>query len=115
MKGIVVGALILSLGLAESVLSASATLPVAEAGVVKNREVRQQKRIGQGVRSGELTARETAKLEREQAKIGADRQKALADGTMTKKEKAKLTREQNRASRHIYRQKHNAQKQPGAK
>ena len=31
------------------------------------------------------------------------------------KEKAKLTREQNRASRHIYRQKHDAQKQPGAK
>jgi len=88
---------------------------LAEAGVVKNREVRQQTRIAQGVKSGELTAKETAKLEREEAKIEKDREKALADGTLTRKEKAKLTREQNRASRHIYRQKHDAQKQPGAK
>lgn len=88
---------------------------LAEAGTIKNREARQQKRIEQGVKSGELTAKETAKLEREQGKIEADREKALADGKMTKKEKAKLTREQNRASRHIYRQKHDAQKQPGAK
>lgn len=87
---------------------------LAEAGVIKNREVRQQRRIEQGVKSGELTARETARLEKEQGKIEADREKALADGKMTRKEKAKLTREQNRASRHIYRQKHDAQKQPGA-
>ncbi len=88
---------------------------LAEAGVFKNREVRQQKRIEQGVKSGELTARETARLEQEQAKIEADREKALADGTLTGKEKARLTREQNRASRHIYRAKHNARKQPDAK
>lgn len=86
------------------------SLPLAEAGPIAKREVRQQKRIEQGVKSGELTAKETAKLEREQAKIEADREKAWADGTLTKKEKARLTREQNRASRHIYRQKHDAQK-----
>lgn len=92
-----------------------AGLPVAEAGVIKNREGRQQKRIGQGVESGQLTAKETAKLERQQGKIEADREKALADGKMTRKEKAKLTREQNRASRRIYKEKHDAQKQPGVK
>lgn len=91
-----------------------AALPLAEAGPIKKREVRQQKRIAEGVKSGELTARETAGLEREQAKIEADRQKALADGTLTKREKARLTREQNRASRHIYRQKHDAQKKTDA-
>lgn len=90
------------------------SLPLAEAGVIKEREERQQKRIQQGVTSGELTAKETARLEREQAKIEADRQKALSDGKMTKREKAKLTREQNRASRRIYRQKHDAQKQTKA-
>ena len=92
-----------------------AGLPLAEAGVIKNREERQQKRIAKGVESGQLTAKETAKLEREQGKIEADREKALADGKMTRKEKAKLTREQNRASRRIYKEKHDAQKQPGAK
>ncbi|MBI1999690.1 MAG: hypothetical protein HYV46_01850 [candidate division NC10 bacterium] len=75
----------------------------------------QGKRITQGVESGQLTAKETAKLERQQGKIEADREKALADGKMTRKEKAKLTREQNRASRRIYKEKHDAQKQPGAK
>lgn len=90
-------------------------LPWADAGPIKNREERQQARIDQGVKSGELTAEETAKLEKEQAKIEADRQKALSDGKLSRKEKAKLTREQNRASRHIYREKHNADKQPGVK
>ena len=86
-----------------------AGLPTAEAGEIKNREERQQGRIAEGIESGQLTAREAARLERGQAKIEADRQKALADGTLTKKEKAKLTREQNAASRQIYRQKHDAQ------
>ncbi len=84
--------------------------PLAEAGVIKKREERQQKRIAEGIENGELTAREATRLEGEQTKIEADRQKALSDGTMTKREKAKLTREQNRASRHIYRQKHDRQK-----
>ncbi len=87
-----------------------AGLSSAEAGVIKNREERQQKRIAEGIESGELTAKEATRLEAGQAKIEADRQKALSDGTMTKREKAKLTREQNRASRRIYRQKHDAQK-----
>ena len=92
------------------------TVPnLVQAGPIKNREANQQKRIQQGVNSGELTGKETTRLEKEQGKIEADRQKALADGTMTKKEKAKLTREQDRASRDIYRLKHNARKQPDAK
>lgn len=90
-------------------------LAPADAGPIKKREERQQARIDQGVKSGELTAEETAKLEREQAKIKADRRKALSDGKLSRKEKAKLTREQHRASRHIYREKHNADKQPGVK
>ena len=86
-----------------------AGLPAAEAGEIKNREERQQGRIAEGIESGQLTAREAARLERGQAKIETDRQKALQDGTVTKKEKARLTREQNAASRQIYRQKHDAQ------
>jgi hypothetical protein len=86
-----------------------------QAGEIVNREQRQQERIGQGVQSGELTAKETQRLEREQGKIEADRQKALEDGKMTKKERARLHQEQDRASRHIYKQKHDGQKQPGTK
>ena len=76
---------------------------------VTKRQVHQQERIKQGVKSGELTPRETRRLEREQGKIAVDKAKAKSDGVVTPSGRAKLTREQNRANRHIYRQKHDAQ------
>jgi hypothetical protein len=74
---------------------------------VAKRQLKQQARIEQGVKSGELTAGETKRLELQQAKIRADKRKAKADGVVTPAERAKLAREQNRASRKIYRMKHN--------
>ena len=74
---------------------------------VTKRQVKQETRIGQGVKSGELTAGETRRLERQQKKIAVDKSKAKADGVVTPAERAKLTHEQNRASRKIYRMKHN--------
>jgi len=75
---------------------------------VTKRQVKQHARIEQGVKSGELTAGETKKLERQQAKIAVDKRKAKADGVVTPAERAKLTREQNRASKRVYKLKHNA-------
>ena len=77
--------------------------------VVKERQENQQKRIAGGVKSGELTAAETKRLEAREVKIQHDKQEAKADGVVTTKERVKLHREQNRASRSIYRQKHDAQ------
>lgn len=74
---------------------------------VTKRQVQQQARIREGVRSGELTPGETRRLERQQAKIAADKQKAKSDGVVTPKERAKLTHEQNKSSRRIARLKHN--------
>jgi len=88
--------------LAASVASAQTATPH-----VTKRQLRQQARIEQGVRSGELTPRETRRLELQQGKIQADKRKAKADGVVTPAERAKLAREQNRASRTIYRLKHN--------
>ena len=79
---------------------------------INHRQREQQHRIGQGVQSGQLTAGETRRLERQQRHIQATKRKDKADGTVTPQEKAQLTREQNRASRHIYRAKHNARTQP---
>lgn len=76
---------------------------------VRERQANQQKRIAGGVESGELTARETARLETREAKIQHDKHEAKADGVVTAQERVKLHREQNRASRAIYRQKHDAQ------
>lgn len=81
---------------------------------VDKREANQEARIQQGVSSGELNARETARLERGQAHVRTLEDKAKADGTVTNKERAALRHAQNRQSKRIYRQKHDAQKAPAA-
>jgi hypothetical protein len=84
---------------------------------VGQRRENQQDRIAQGVKSGQLTAGETAKLENQQRGINqqvrADR--AANGGKLTAGEKAQVNREQNRASRNIYNKKHNARTQGVAK
>jgi hypothetical protein len=83
---------------------------------VGQRRENQQDRIAQGVKSGQLTAGETAKLENQQHAINqqvhADR--AANGGKLTAGEKAQVNREQNRTSRNIYNKKHNARTQGGA-
>ena len=76
---------------------------------ITRRQVNQQERIGQGVKSGELTPKETEHLEAREARIQHDKKKAKADGQVTPAERAKLQREENHTSRAIYRQKHDAQ------
>jgi hypothetical protein len=91
---------------------------IASTGIIKAqvatksttaRQVEQQERIAQGVNSKELTRHETARLEREQRKIQIEKKVAKADGTVTPKEKRFLKRQQNKASRDIYKQKHDGQ------
>ena len=81
------------------------------------REENQQDRIAQGVKSGQLTAGETAKLENNQRAINqqvkADR--AANGGKLTAGEKAQVNKEQNRQSKNIYNKKHNARTQPGTR
>lgn len=80
---------------------------LAHAGRVGRRQVRQQKRIHQGIMSGELTRRETGALEREQHHIQRAKRVALRDRQVTPREGFRIDRMQDRASRHIYRLKHN--------
>jgi len=54
---------------------------------VTHRQINQQARIKQGVKSGELTKGETRKLEREQAKIQHDKKVAKSDGKITPQER----------------------------
>jgi len=74
---------------------------------VDRREVRQQARIQQGVKSGELTKGEANRLERGQTHVDRLENHAKADGKVTPAERARLARAQNRQSRRIYRLKHN--------
>ena len=74
---------------------------------IDKRETRQEDRIQQGAASGTLTARETQRLEKEQAHIDKMQDRAAADGQVTKKERAKITAAQHEASQDIHRKKHN--------
>jgi hypothetical protein len=76
---------------------------------INRREYQEQRRINQGIRSGELTRREAGRLEAGMAKIKTDERFARMDGTVTPRERARLDRELNRESRGIYRQKHDGQ------
>lgn len=77
---------------------------------INGRERRQQQRIYTGVRSGELTSRETYRLEREQVRINHQEARFRRSGDgLSPGERLRLEREQNRASRDIYRQKHDRQ------
>lgn len=83
---------------------------VLAVGEVKAREENQGRRITQGVQSGQLTTNEAARLNKIEGRLETNRQKALADGKMSPWEARKLNRQENRASRKIYRAKHNAKK-----
>ncbi len=74
------------------------------------REARQEKRIEQGVKSGQLTDKEAARLEKREEHLKAQEAKAKADGVVTPQERAKLEREANRDSRAITREKHDRQR-----
>ena len=94
-----------------TVLSAAMLLPVyaQQTPEVAKRKERQQARIAQGVKSGKLTPRETANLEKKEAKINREtkRDRAANGGKLTAGEKARINRQQNRVSRKIYDKKHN--------
>jgi hypothetical protein len=106
LKTLAVGATlaIASIGAFAQAASAPAATPR-----IDQRQANQEKRIDQGIATGELTKHETKRVEKEQAVINKAEDKAKADGKVTKKERAHLTRMQNKASKDIYRQKHDAQ------
>src|SRR5580765_7539694 len=74
---------------------------------IDQRQDRQERRIEQGVRSGELTPREAARLERGQARIRQMERQALADGHISRRERAAIDREQEKQNELIAKLKHN--------
>jgi hypothetical protein len=78
---------------------------------IQQRKNDQQGRIAQGVRSGQLTARETGHLERREASVNREEHamRRADGGHLTAGDKAALTRRQNSISRSISKDKHNGQ------
>ena len=110
-----------SLILAPATLVAQSTPPTAPSPkppvtgqTIQERKTDQQERIAQGVKSGQLTAGETAKLEHQEAGINKEEKgmRAEDNGHLSAADKALLTKQQNRESKRIHREKHNAKKRP---
>ncbi len=75
--------------------------------VISNRQHRQERRINQGVRSGQLTRNEAHHLRNDGRRISREKSVAKANGRVTMNERRHLRREENRTSRAIRRDKHN--------
>ena len=110
--------------LSATLLTLAGVLAVASASQADTRHTRdpgvnarqhnQRERIQQGVKSGELTRRETGRLVEEQRDVRQLERAYKSDGTLTGAERRDLNHEQNQASRDIYRQKHDEQERPPA-
>lgn len=103
-------------GIAAFVIAALPALALAQAAPgntatpnIDKRKAEQQKRIDQGVKSGQLTERETASLQKGQAKVQRMEDKAKSDGVVTDKERKKIAHEQEKQDKRIEREKHDRQ------
>src|SRR5437879_13474833 len=93
----------------------SAAASAQTVGSEVQRDVNQQQRIEQGLKSGSLSTREASQLERGEARIERMESNAAKDGKLSPAEKARIQRAQNQESRqinrpanHPERSKHNA-------
>ena len=93
---------------------APATQPATPAAkpdpTIAQRKENQQDRIANGVKSGQLTAGETANLETKEAAINGETKadRAANGGKLTGAEKTQINQQQNGLSKQIYQDKHNA-------
>lgn len=76
---------------------------------IDQRQMNQEQRIDQGIASGQLTQRETNRLERGQQRVDNLENRAKSDGVVTARERARVQHAQNVESKRIYRQKHDRQ------
>ncbi|MGC2401063.1 MAG: hypothetical protein WA510_14815 [Acidobacteriaceae bacterium] len=99
-----------ALTIAPVALFAQTPTPGANDYNINQRKADQQARIGQGVRSGQLTPHETSHLEHQEAGINHEEHamRAQDNGHLTKQDRSTIHAQQNQESRRIYRDKHNA-------
>lgn len=97
---------ILFMGLALMAFSFQSNAQTTKKTVVQ-KQVNQNARINQGVRSGELTKAETRQLKKQQRDINRTKKAAKADGVVTRRERAVIHHKQNKASANIAHKKNN--------
>jgi len=102
-------ALTSTIGFAQTGLAQAAPAPLQRhAATISQRRETQQQRIGKGIETGRLNARQGARLERREASIGrqAHMMRAANHGRFTRRDRTRLNHRLNRSSRAIYRANH---------
>jgi hypothetical protein len=91
----------------------ASTGAVAQEGRIQQRKENQQQRIGNGVKNGSLTPKETAHLENKEAALNKEirTDRKANGGNLTNNQKAQVNRQQNRLSKDIYQTKHDGPNQ----
>ena len=102
--------LVSALCIAPAAIFAQTPTPGAHDYDINQRKADQQGRIANGVKSGQLTAGETSRLEHQEAGINREERgmRAQDNGHLTKQDRQTIHAQQNQESRRIYRDKHNA-------
>jgi hypothetical protein len=102
--------LVSALCIAPAAMFAQTPTPGAHDYDINQRKGDQQGRIANGVRSGQLTAGETSRLEHQEAGINREERgmRAQDNGHLSKQDRQTIHAQQNQESRRIYRDKHNA-------
>ena len=77
---------------------------------VSKRQHKEQVRINQGVKSGQLTGKERTRLQNEENLIKIEHAQAMSDGKMTKRERTDIRHDQNRLNKDIKHKKHNVKR-----
>jgi hypothetical protein len=97
-----------TLVIAPAAMIAQTPTPGAHDYNINQRKVDQQDRIGNGVKNGQLTAGQTARLEHQEAGINKEERgmRAQDNGHLTKQDRHDIHAQQNQESRRIYRDKH---------
>ena len=100
--------LVAALTAAPAMTFAQTSAPEQPKNPIVKREFNQQRRIGNGMRSGRLTPGQGVRLERQQRSIHRQfrAMRARHNGHLTMRDRRMIHRRQNIASRRIFRAKH---------
>jgi len=90
---------------------ASSISPVLAADQkISKRQHKEQVRINKGVKSGQLTGKERARLQNQENLIKIEHAQAMSDGKMTQRERTDIRHDQNRLNKDIKHKKHNVKR-----
>jgi len=101
-NSLLTGALVLA-----STLVTQSAMAGPKSGWIDKKQKNQKHRIMRGVKSGDLTRKETHRLGKQQRRIHLKERRFKADGNFTRRERAKIHHDLAHASKNIYQAKHN--------